>query len=90
MARTFVGDSVAFRSQMYDPDDAEAVDLVVAPLAYVGDRRRLYRRAPARYVAVHDWIWSRPVAGVVVSWLLLKRLNLVVNTVASACERQAS
>ena len=28
-------------------------------------------------VLVHDWIWARRGRGVVVSWLLLKRLNLV-------------
>ena len=90
MARTFLGDTVMFRRQIYDPDEADAVDLVVAPLAYVGDRQRLYRLTHARYIAIHDWIWSRPAAGVVVSWLLLKRVNLVVNAVASACARRAS
>jgi hypothetical protein len=28
-------------------------------------------------VIVHDWIWSRRARGVVVSWWLLKRANLV-------------
>ena len=33
--------------------------------------------SPARAVAVHDWIWHRRGEGFVVSFLLLKRLNLV-------------
>jgi hypothetical protein len=54
-------------------------DLVVVPLAYVGDRARLYRDPPAPFLLVHDWLW-RPggTRGTVVSVLLLKRLNLVI------------
>jgi hypothetical protein len=53
-------------------------DLVAVPLAFRGDRAALYRRPPARLLAVHDWIWRvRGYRGVVVSWWLLKRLNLV-------------
>jgi fatty acid desaturase len=52
-------------------------DLVVVPLAFVGDRRALYANPPAPAVAIHDWIWRRRGQGFVVSFLLLKRLNLV-------------
>jgi hypothetical protein len=52
-------------------------DLLVIPLAFVGDRAAIYRRPPARAVLVHDWAWRRRGEGAVVSWLLLKRLNLV-------------
>ena len=46
------------------------------PLALVGDRSAVYTAAgPPRLV--HDWLWRRRGPGVVVSWLLLKRLNLV-------------
>ena len=35
-------------------------DLVVIPLAFVGDRESvLYRAPPAPRVLVHDWIWRR-------------------------------
>lgn len=61
----------------YDPSAGFQADLVVVPLAYRGDRRRLYELPPARLVVVHDWIWSRWPTGTCVSWLLLKRLNLV-------------
>ena len=52
-------------------------DLVVIPLAFIGDRDRLYREPPAPAMLIHDWIWRRRTEGVTVSWLLLKRLNLV-------------
>ena len=53
-------------------------DLLVIPLAFVGDRRAIYQGPAASAVIVHDWIWRRWGASAVVSWLLLKRLNLVV------------
>ena len=53
-----------------------APDLIIVPLALVGDRDAVYTAAgPPRLV--HDWIWRRRGPGVVVSWPLLKRLNLV-------------
>ena len=52
-------------------------DLVVLPLAFDGDRDAIYAHPPAPVVVVHDWIWRRRGEGYVVSFLLLKRLNLV-------------
>ena len=52
-------------------------DLLVIPLAFIGDRATIYRRPPAPAVLVHDWLWHRRGAGVTISPLLLKRLNLV-------------
>ena len=43
----------------------------------LGDRRRIYRHPPAPAVIIHDWIWKRWPSGRRVSWMLLKRLNLV-------------
>jgi hypothetical protein len=58
-------------------------DLLVVPLAFRGDRARLYAAPPAPRVAVHDWIWrARGDRGVVVSFLLFKRLNLVTSPAA--------
>jgi hypothetical protein len=55
-------------------------DLVVVPLAFRGDRAGFYRAPPAPLVAVHDWLWRRRGAkGAWVSFLLLKRLNLVTH-----------
>jgi hypothetical protein len=54
-----------------------AADLVVIPLAFRGDRAALYRRPPARWLVVHDWLWRPRGRSAVVSPLLLKRLNLV-------------
>ncbi len=55
------------------------VDALVIPLALVGDRSAIYRDPPARFVFVHDWIWkrNRNCRSEVISWLLLKRLNVV-------------
>ena len=55
----------------------ENADLVVVPLSFIGDRRTVYEQPPARAVLVHDWLWRTHGGGVRVSWLLLKRLNLV-------------
>jgi hypothetical protein len=77
IARRFLPDSVTYSHEVYDPATAAATDLVVIPLAFAGDREAIYRRTPASYAFVHDWIWNRRAAGVSVSWLLLKRLNLV-------------
>jgi hypothetical protein len=58
-------------------------DLVVVPLAFVGDRAAL-RTASAQHrtgsaqLLVHDWLHNRyGTASTRVSWLLFKRLNLV-------------
>jgi hypothetical protein len=78
VARRFLDDRVTFRHEFYDPRTAaDAADLVVVPLAFDGDRRALYDHAPAPMLLVHDWVWRRQARGVPVSWLLLKRLNLV-------------
>jgi hypothetical protein len=42
-----------------------------------GDRAAIYRRPPSPAVLVHDWIWHRRGTGVIVSAVLLKRINLV-------------
>jgi hypothetical protein len=77
IARPFLQGQVEFVHAWYDPARHRAFDLVVIPLAYVGDRRALYGRPPAPAVLVHDWLWRRRGASRVVSFLLLKRLNLV-------------
>jgi hypothetical protein len=75
-ARAFLaGVQVRFVPGVYT--GAAAADLVVIPLAYRGDRARLYRQPPAHWLAVHDWLWRRRGRSALVSPLLLKRLNLV-------------
>lgn len=75
-ARRFLDGDVGFVLRSYEPPPSEDADLVVVPLAYVGDRRAFYRHPPSP-VVVHDWIWRRRGSSAVVSWLLLKRLNLI-------------
>lgn len=77
-ARRFPVGDTKFVTDVYDPERHTGFDLVVIPLAYVGDRDRVYRDPPAPFVLVHDWLWRRRGRrGTVVSFLLLKRLNLV-------------
>jgi fatty acid desaturase len=77
IARGFLNGRVTYRHDVYDPTVRDDADLVVIPLAFVGDRDAVYRESPARSTLVHDWMWRRHAEGVPVSWLLLKRLNLV-------------
>ena len=75
MARRYLPDSVHFVHAHFDGRTTADADVVVTPLAYLGDRRQLYAAPPAGVVFIHDWIWAAQSRGVVVSWLLLKRLN---------------
>jgi hypothetical protein len=77
VARRFLDDRTVIRHLMYRGDALDGADLVVIPLAFLGSRRHIYGRPPARAVLVHDWIWSRHGRGVIISPWLLKRLNLV-------------
>jgi hypothetical protein len=77
IARGFLNGRVVYRHDVYDPSVPDGADLVIIPLAFVGDRDAVYRQSPARSALVHDWMWRRHADGVPVSWLLLKRLNLV-------------
>jgi hypothetical protein len=82
LARCFLGNHVALKREVFDPRRTVMADLVVVPLAYVGNRRTFYDAPPAPTVLVHDWIWALHPRSVIVSWLLLKRLNLVVRSEA--------
>lgn len=77
-ARRLVAGEVEYINQRFDPAESCDFDLLVIPLSLVGDRRVVYQQPPAQAVLVHDWIWRARGRSVVVSWLLLKRLNLVV------------
>lgn len=58
----------------------DVYQLVIFPLAYVGDRRALYRGGRSMRL-IHDWLWRGH--GPIVSRLLLKRLNTVVPRIPS-------
>jgi hypothetical protein len=86
IARAFVDADVDTIRAWYDPARHTGFDLVIVPLAYVGDREALYTRPPAPKLLVHDWLWRRRGTGAIVSLLLLKRLNLVESLRADRCE----
>ncbi len=69
---------VELRESLYEPSQELSCDLLVIPLAYLGDRQALYQRPQVtQAVLVHDWLWRRGGdTGCAVSLLLLKRLNL--------------
>jgi len=75
-ARSFLGE-VNFVRERFEPASKCEYDLLVIPLAFVGNRDAIYRNPPARFVLVHDWIWRKRRESAMVSWLLLKRINLV-------------
>jgi hypothetical protein len=77
VAQAMAPAGVCFEHTAYDPALVRECDVVVFPLAFIGDRWSIYRDPPAPLVLVHDWIWRRRGTSVVVSWLLLKRLNLL-------------
>ena len=80
IAHTFLNGSVRYEHRTFESTrPADEYDVVVIPLSYVGDRERLYRTPPARALLVQDWVWRRRGnATSTISWLLLKRLNLVL------------
>jgi hypothetical protein len=77
-ARALIDGSVLFEHARFSAADApRAVDLIVIPLAFDGDRAAVYHHPPAPAVLVHDWAWRRRGHGRMISVALLKRLNLV-------------
>lgn len=80
IAHSFLNGSVRYQHRIFNSSDlADEYDLLVIPLSFVGNRKLLYSRPAARACLVHDWLWHRRGhASSVVSWLLLKRLNLVL------------
>jgi fatty acid desaturase len=77
-AGRFLPDNIKQEHAAFDLQTHSDFDLLVFPLAFRGDRDTLYDQPPARYVFIHDWLWHRSSRTVLVSRLLLKRLNLVV------------
>src|SRR5262245_31075172 len=77
IARRFLTAPVKLVHERYDSGRQCPSDLLIIPLAFIGNRKEIYARPPARTTFVHDWIWSRHEDGVTISLMLLKRLNLV-------------
>jgi hypothetical protein len=77
-ARSLIGGAAEFVHRRYEaPEDAPGFDLIVIPLSLDEGRGAIYAHPPAKAVLVHDWLWRARGESVIVSPLLLKRLNLV-------------
>jgi hypothetical protein len=76
-AMPYLDPSTRIVQASYSPELCRDTDLVIVPLAFVGDREALYTTPTSCAMIVHDWIWNRRGKGAIVSPLLLKRLNLV-------------
>ena len=67
-----------FQRAVFSPELVAECDVVVAPLAYVGDRSVLRRTGRGRLLLVHEWLWQRSSRhSAVISCLLLKRRSLL-------------
>jgi fatty acid desaturase len=77
LARHLVEGKATFLNQTYAPAQVHDMDLVVFPLSFVGDRQAIFQSLPAPAVVIHDWLWRRRGITSIVSFFLLKRLNLV-------------
>jgi hypothetical protein len=80
MAHAFLNGSVEYDQRLFDGSaEVDQFDLIVIPLSYHGNRELIYKQPPARAVLIHDWLWRRRGNHTsTISWLLLKRLNLVL------------
>jgi hypothetical protein len=78
-ARAWIGaDAARFvHARVAGSEWGSEFDLVIIPLAFVGDRAAVYANPPAPAVIVHDWLWRRVGTSRIVSIGLLKRMNLV-------------
>jgi hypothetical protein len=79
-AHKFLNGSVTYEQRMFDNSAPRGeFDLVILPLSFRGDREVICNAPPAPALLVHDWLWrKRGNHSATISWLLLKRLNLVL------------
>jgi hypothetical protein len=75
---------VEFIHAYYAPADRAPCDLLVIPLSFGRDRAAIYAHPPAPAVIVHDWIWRPRGTSRIVSFALLKRINLITMNGTSA------
>lgn len=79
LAARGVAPRVRFEHANFDPERHGDVDLVIAPLGFVGSRRGLGRAAARVAVLSHDWLWQRRSRhSAVISPWLLKRASLTL------------
>jgi hypothetical protein len=76
-ARSLAAPEIEMVHARYTGSQSDDYDLLVIPLSFDGDRTAVYAHPPAAAVLVHDWIWRRRGESRIVSFALLKRINLV-------------
>ena len=77
-ARAFAdGTNIEFVHARYPNGDTGAYEVIVIPLSFRGERDDIYTRPPAPVVLVHDWLWRPRGRSRIVSFVLLKRINLI-------------
>jgi fatty acid desaturase len=76
-ARGMLAPDIRLEHATYPAFTGAEPDVIVIPLAFIGDRRGIYDAPPARIVLVHDWLWHPRGQTVRISRLLLKRVNVV-------------
>jgi hypothetical protein len=83
-AQQLLGASVEVVQRDCDASCTFDADLLIVPLAFVGDRNAFYENPPAPAVLIHDWVWHRRGPGTRVSWWLMKRVNVVLQPASAA------
>jgi hypothetical protein len=82
VAHRFLARRVQYVHAFFDPRAREwavmggPFDVLIIPLAFVGNRSAAYDSTAAPRLIVHDWIWRPRGTSAIVSLVLLKRLNL--------------
>jgi fatty acid desaturase len=79
-ARAHLNGRIRWVEAAYSSDLCGDADLLVIPLSFQGDRGAFYAKPPAAAVLVHEWIWRPRGTTRIVSFLLLKRLNLTTHS----------
>lgn len=77
IARHLLRPGAEYQNGRFNPGARLDCDLTIVPLCFEGDRATVYQNPPSAAVLVHDWIWRPHDTSAVVSWLLLKRINLI-------------
>ena len=84
-ARDLKNPTIHYKIRPFRQEMDDGYDLLIAPLAFVGDRRELNAVSKSSALLTHDWIWhNRGQRRQTVSWLLLKQVSLALPRITDA------